>query len=157
MDIALVQVCLQAVTATAIAGSVVFAGIQLRAYRRAAYVGNFARLVELQMSLRRLRVEHPELARVHAHDVEDLHTDEEIRHYFLNLMQMSIFEIAWFSHRHGQLPDDYFESWVKRMKRINGEASFRRAMKKDSMKIFHDEFQQYMQDLTRSTPPTPRA
>ncbi len=145
-----IQVALQALTASAIAGGLIFTGIQFRAYRKAAHVTNFTKLVELQMSLRRLRVENPALARVHVHDVEDLKTDEEIQHYFLNLMQMSIFEIVWFSYRNGQLPEDYFHSWVTRMKVIKDEPSFRRAMKKNAVKIFHDDFERYMMDLTRS-------
>jgi len=147
-----VQVLLQAISTLAITGGLIFTGIQLWAYRKSQYVANFSKLVEMQMQLRKMRVENPRLASVHAHDIEGLNSDEDIQHYFLNLMQMSIFEIVWFSHRNGQLPDDYYQSWVNRMKQINREDSFHKAMKKGSMKIFHDEFQKYMEDLTRSTP-----
>jgi hypothetical protein len=36
---------------------------------------------------------------------------EEMRAYYYNLIQLSAFEIAWNSQRHGQLADDYFASW----------------------------------------------
>jgi len=147
-----IQVIFQGLSSLAIAAGLLFSGYQFRAYRKAQYVANFTKLVELQMQMRRIRVEHPELARVHVHDVEGLNSDEEIQHYFLNLMQMSVFEIVWFSHRNGQLPDDYFDSWVRRMRQINEEDSFRKAMKKGSMKIFHDDFEKYINDLTRSSP-----
>lgn len=152
-----IQVMLQAVSSFAIAGGLFFTGVQFLSYRKAAYVANFSRLVQLQMEQRKLRVDNPKLAYVHPHDVEGLAGDEDIQHYFMNLMQMSIFEIVWFSYKNGQLPEDYFQSWVKWMRIINSEESFRKAMKKESMKIFHADFLAYMQDLTRSTPDTPRA
>ncbi len=131
----------------AIAGGLIFTGLQFRHYRKAQHVANFTRLVELQMQLRRMRVDNPSLARVHRHDMDGLETDEEVQHYFMNLMQISIFEIVWFSHRNGQLPDDYFKSWVTRMTKISDEPSFRKAMAKGSMKIFHDQFETYFREL----------
>jgi hypothetical protein len=140
----------QMITPIAVTGGLVYTALQFRAYRKAQYVANFTKLVELQMQLRRMRVDNPRLARVHSHDVEGLNGEEEIQFYFLNLMQMSVFEIVWFSHRNGQLPDDYFMSWVNRMKKINAEESFRNAMRKSSTKIFHDQFEAYLRDLTRT-------
>lgn len=138
------QVILQAVSSVAICFGLVFAALQLLHWRRAYQVANFTKLVELQMSLRKMRVDDPSIARVHMHDVEDLETDEEIRHYFINLMQLSVFEIAWYSFRQGQLTEDYFRSWEKRMRALLAEPSFRRMMHKPSMKILHDEFDAYM-------------
>lgn len=147
MDIQVIQVTLQTVSSLAIAGGFVFAGLQLRNARRAAHVSNFTRLVELQMQLRRMRVEDPTLAAVYRDDVEGLMSHEDIRRYFFNLMQLSVFEIAWFSHRQGQLSDDYYESWVKRMQVIFREESFTRMMDNPSMKILHDDFQKHVQEL----------
>lgn len=144
-----IQICLQTVTAGAIVTSVIYAGRQLRNWHRAQQVANFTKLVELQMALRRLRVDNPELAKVHSHDVEGLKSDEEIRLYFLNLMQLSVFEIAWFSHRMGQLGDGYFASWEKRMRVIEREPSFRQMWNKPSMKILHDEFEAYIRELMK--------
>lgn len=150
------QVIFQAISSLAIAGGLVFTGIQFRLGRKAQHVANFSKMVELQMQLRKMRVEHPHLARVHSHDTHGLESDEEIQHYFLNLMQASVFEIVWFSHRNGQLPDDYFHSWATRMKSIVEEDSFRRAMKKGSMKIFHDEFEAYLNnELSRLSSSNP--
>ncbi len=59
-----------------------------------------------------MRVDDPSLASVYQHDVQGMSSDREIREYFMNLMQLSVFEIVWFSHKHGQLPDDYYQSWV---------------------------------------------
>ena len=55
-------------------------------------------------------------------------------------MQLSLFEIAWYAHKHGQLPDDYFHSWTSRMQQVAREESFRRMIDNPSMKIMHDEF-----------------
>ena len=113
--ILILQITLQALSAFAIAGGLLYTAFQFRQARKAQAVANFAKLVEMQYQLRRLRVEHPSLASVHAHDVEHLHSEREIQEYFLNLMQLSLFEIAWYAHEHGQLPADYFHSWAKRM------------------------------------------
>jgi len=142
-----IQVGFQAVSAVAIVISAGYAGRQLRNWHRAQQVANFTKLVELQMQLRRLRVEDPSLARVNQHDVEGLKSDEEVRHYFMNLMQLSIFEIAWFSHRMGQLSDSYFKSWENRMHTFESEESFRKMLAKPSMKILHDEFEAYLNAL----------
>ena len=135
---------LQALSSTAVAAGVIFAGIQLRQGRRAAHVANFTKLVEMQLQLRRMRVENPSLAKVYKHDVMTLQNDDEIREYFFNLMQLSVFEIVWFSRRQGQIPADYFLSWDSRMREIAREDSFRRMMHGGQMKILHDEFQAYV-------------
>ncbi len=141
MQLQTIQVFLQFISSTAIAASLLYAAIQFRNTRRAQHVANFTKLVELQMSLRRMRVDDPSLGSVHSHDMEGLNSPEEVRAYFVNLMQLSVFEIVWFSHKMGQLPDDYFESWMKRMEQIREEPSFQKMLDKPSMKIFHDDFQ----------------
>lgn len=150
------SVALQSISSFAIAGGFVYVALQFREARKAAHVANFSRLVELQMQLRRIRVEHPALARVHENDLQGLESDEDVRFYFLNLMQLSLFEIAWFSHRHGQIPDDYFQSWVERMESIAGEPSFRKMMGTGGTKIMHDEFQSYVQSIVARTGGGPR-
>ncbi len=147
MEILHVQVALQGLAAVSIFGALVYAALQFREWRKAQHVANFTKLVELQMSLRRMRVEQPALAEVYKHDVEHLSGEREIREYFMNLMQVSLFEIVWFSRRQGQLPEDYFESWARRMRAIAAEDSFQRMIRNPSMKIMHDEFQEYLMDL----------
>ena len=110
-------------------------------------VANFAKLVEMQFELRKMRVENPALAAVSAADVELLKTDREVQEYFLQLMQLSLFEIAWYAHRHGQLPDDYFRSWSKRIRQLGEEESFKRMLAKPSVKIMHDDFDAYVRQL----------
>ncbi|MBX3380789.1 MAG: hypothetical protein KF805_11915 [Phycisphaeraceae bacterium] len=141
----LAAIILQAISSLSIGGGLIFAAYQFYHARKAQHVANFTKLVELQMSLRRMRVENPKLANVYTDDVRNLHGEDEIRHYFFNLMQLSLFEIAWYSHEHGQLSDEYFESWVKRFRVIAAEDSFRRMMANPSMKILHDGFQTYAQ------------
>jgi len=145
----LVQVTLQALSAFAIAGGLLYTAIQFREARKAQLVANFAKLVELQYGLRKLRVDHPSLASVHTHDVEHLHSEREIQEYFLNLMQLSLFEIAWYAHEQGQIPEDYFDSWAKRMWQLGREESFRRMLESPAMKIMHDDFDTYVRGLLR--------
>ena len=154
MTLQMVQVLMQSLSSLCIAGSLIYAAFQFRAARNSTQVANFTRLVELQMQLRRMRVEDPSLAYVYKHDVANLKSDQEIREYFMNLMQLSIFEIVWFGHRHGTIPDDYFESWAKRMEAIKTEESFRKMMENPSMKILHDEFDAYVRRLIDSKAPT---
>jgi hypothetical protein len=146
----IIQITLQALSSFAIAGGLIFTAFQMREARRAQEVTNFSKLVELQYGLRQLRVLHPELASVHKLDVEHLHSDREIQEYFLNLMQLSLFEIAWYAHEHRQLPADYFHSWAKRMWQVGQEESFRRMIENPAMKIMHDDFETYMRQLLRS-------
>ena len=81
-------------------------------------MANFSKLVELQYELRKLRVLNPSLASVEEHDIEHLGTDREIQEYYLNLMQVSLFEIAWYAHKQHQLPDDYFTRFVPDVLRV---------------------------------------
>ena len=117
----LLQITMQALSSLAIAGGLLYAAIQFRNTRKAQLVANFSKLVELQYHLRHLRVQDPSLASVHAQDVENLGSDREIQEYFLNLMQLSLFEIAWYAHDQKQLSDDYFNSWVSRMQQVAQE------------------------------------
>ena len=151
----IIQITLQALSSFAIAGGLLYTAIQFRQARKAQLVANFSKIVELQYQLRNLRVQNPSLASVHQHDIEHLHSPRDIQEYFLNLMQLSLFEIAWYAHKHGQLPDDYFRSWTKRMWQLGQEQSFRRMLENPAMKIMHDEFHAFVQALLRQ--PEPRA
>src|SRR5262245_56006461 len=57
---------LQTISSLSIAGGLIFAAFQFHAARKAQHVANFTKLVELQMSLRRMRVEQPKLASVYS-------------------------------------------------------------------------------------------
>lgn len=146
---------LQCLSAMAIAGSFIFTAIQFRNYRRAVHVANFTKMVELQMHLREMRVRDPDIASVYRHDVRDLMTEREIREYFFNLMQLSVYEIVWFSHKSGQLPEDYYQSWEQRMRDIASEVTFRKMLANPAMKIMHDGFYQYILKLVQETPERP--
>lgn len=146
-----VQVLFQSISALAIAGGFVFTAYQFRHLRKSQQVANFTKLVELQMHLRELRVKDPDLAHVFRDDVRELSTDREVREYFFSLMQLSVYEIVWFSHKQGMLPEGYFASWAKRMKVIATEPAFRKMINSSSMKIMHDDFQQYVMELVRHT------
>jgi hypothetical protein len=143
----IVQITLQALSSFAIAGGLIFTAIQFGHARKAQLVANFSKLVELQYQLRQIRVQHPSLASVHQQDVVNLGSEREIQEYFLNLMQLSLFEIAWYAHKHEQLPDDYFHSWTSRMWQVAQEQSFRRMIDNPSMKIMHDEFDVFVRRL----------
>ncbi len=106
----------------------------------------------MQAHLREMRVTDPSLAAVYSHDAEAARTDAEVRQYFFNLMQLGVFEIVWFGHKRGQVPRDYFLSWERRMREIAAEGSFRTMMGAPSMKIMHDEFQAYVEEMVRTTP-----
>jgi hypothetical protein len=149
------QVAFQALGSIGIAGGLVYTAVQFRAYRRSQHFANFAKLVEAQMHLREMRVGDPSLASVYSHDVEHASGDREVREYFFNLMQLSVFEIVWFGWRHGQVPEDYFRSWESRMREIAAEPSFRRMWSTPSMKIMHDEFQAYMARMVEAVPARP--
>lgn len=149
----IVQITLQALTSFAIAGGLIFTAMQFRSARKAQLVANFSKLVEMQSQLRYLRVEQPSLASVSPGDVEHLHSDREIQEYFLNLIQLSIFEIAWYAHEHGQLPDDYFDSWTTRMRQVAQEKSFRSMIENSAVKIMHDDFDKYMHRLIDARSP----
>lgn len=152
LELQILQITLQALSAFAIAGGLLYTAFQFRQAQKAQAVANFAKLVEMQYGLRRIRVEHPELASVHQHDVAHLGSDREVQEYFLNLMQLSLFEIAWYAHRQGQLPPDYFHSWEKRMAQLSREPSFRKMLESPAMKIMHDDFDGYLRAMVdRST------
>lgn len=153
-NLQLLQITLQALSAFAIAGGLLYTAFQFREARKAQSVGNFAKLVELQFQLRRMRVENPELAASHKADVEHLHSPQEVQAYFLSLMQLSLFEIAWYAHEQRQLPEDYFKSWERRMWQLGSEESFQKMLANPAMKIMHDDFDTYVRRLlNRPTPP----
>jgi len=147
----------QALSSLAIASGLFYTGYQFWHSRRAQRHANFTKLVELQMHLREMRVSDPSLARVYAHDVQDARDERDVREYFFNLMQLSVFEIVWHGHQCGQVSDDYFRSWEKRVREIASEASFRRMFASQSMKIMHDDFQTYIAELMRTTQPRDEA
>lgn len=149
----IVQVILQALSSFAIAGGLIFTAIQFRQARKAQLVANFSKLVELQSQLRYMRVERPDLASVSPDDVANLKSDREIQEYFLNLIQLSLFEIAWYAHKYGQLPPDYFNSWTTRMWEMAHEKSFRSMIDNPSMKIMHDDFDMYVRRLIDAPEP----
>jgi hypothetical protein len=152
-NLQIVQIVLQALSSFAIAAGLIFTAIQFGHARKAQLVANFSKLVELQYQLRYIRVQNPSLASVHERDVQNLHSDREIQDYFLNLMQLSLFEIAWYAHKHEQLPDDYFQSWATRMWEIAQEKSFRAMINNPAMKIMHDDFARYVRQLIASPAP----
>ena len=144
-NIQVVQIVLQALSSFAIAGGFIFTAFQFRNARKAQLVANFSKLVELQAQLRYLRVERPSLAS--EKDAENLKSDEEIQEFYINLIQLSIFEIAWYAHKYGQLPPDYFNSWKTRMRDVAQEPAFRSMLENSSVKIMHDDFDDYMRRL----------
>jgi hypothetical protein len=152
-NLQLLQITLQALSSFAIAGGLIFTAVQFAQARKAQLVANFSKLVELQYELRKIRVEQPSLASVHSQDVEHLHSEREIQEYFLNLMQLSLYEIAWYAHKHGQLPDDYFRSWTSRMWQVAQEQSFQRMIANPAMKIMHDEFDAFVRRLMQLPAP----
>jgi hypothetical protein len=152
-NLQLLQITLQALSSFAIAGGLIFTAVQFAQARKAQLVANFSKLVELQYELRKIRVEQPSLASVHSQDVEHLHSEREIQEYFLNLMQLSLYEIAWYAHKHGQLPDDYFHSWTSRMWQVAQEQSFQRMIANPAMKIMHDEFDAFVRHLMQLPAP----
>lgn len=149
----LVATFLQGVAAFSIAGGLIWSAFQFRHLRRASHVANFQKLVHMQLELRRMRVEDPTLAAVYQDDIRNTATPEEVRQYFFNLMQLSLFEIAWYAHRHGQLADDYWASWCRRMRIIFAEKSFRAMMLSPGMKILHDDFEALVRKMMAESVP----
>jgi hypothetical protein len=145
----------QTVSLLGVAGGLTYTGMQLRNWRNAQYVTNFTKLVELQMQLRKMVVEDPTLAAATFGPGIEI-SPEEIRGDFYNLMQVSLFEIAWFSHRHGQLTEDYFKTWVSYMLAVAQRPSFREMWKIDRTKILHDRFRDYMEAIIASAQTTGR-
>ena len=155
MSLQELQVLLQSVSSLAIAAGLVYTAFQFRHARKAQHAANFTKLVEMQMHLREMRVKDPDLAQVFRDDLTGLSSDKEIRAYFFCLMQLSVYEIVWFSHKQGLIPDDYYHSWAERMKVIAAEPAFRKMLKSPSMKIMHDDFQKYVTRLVETTPERP--
>jgi hypothetical protein len=147
MNLQEAQLVFQSISSCAIAAGLVYTAFQFRKSRQATHVANFTELVKLQMHLREMRVNDPSLAKVYRHDMDGMENETDVRYYFFNLMQLSVFEIVWFSHRAEQIPDDYYESWLRRIKDIAHEETFQKMVKSPSMKILHDEFQRFITDL----------
>ena len=151
-DIALYQLSLQAISTLSVASGLVYGALQLRNWRIAQHVGNFTKLVELQLQLRKMRVDDPQLTHLTPWG-DPAGTHEDVRDYFYELMQLSVFEVAWFSHNHGQLPDDYFQSWVSSMAAMAARPSFQAMWQSNSTKIMHDGFRAYMEALVTEARP----
>jgi hypothetical protein len=84
------QIMFQAVSTLAVMVGLAYTALQLRAWRATQYVGNFTKLVELQLQLRKMVVDDPTLAPVGLGIPTD--NPEETRGFFYNLMQLSVFE-----------------------------------------------------------------
>jgi hypothetical protein len=140
----------QTVSLLGVAGELVYTGVQLHNWRNAQYVTNFTKLVKLQMQLRKMVVEDPTLATASLGPGIEVSADD-IRGDFYNLMQVSLFEIAWFSHRHGQLTEDYFRTWAGYMVTVAQRPAFRDMWKMDRTKILHDRFREYMESVLAAT------
>jgi hypothetical protein len=151
LNVPLLQVTLQAMSSFAIAGGLLYTAFQFRHARKAQLVANFSKLVELQYQLRKIRVDPPDLAS--QQDTQTLTSEHEIQEYFLNLMQLSLFEIAWYAHKQGQIADEYFHSWTRRMWEVSREKAFRDMIANPSTKIMHDEFDHYVKDLIAGAAP----
>jgi hypothetical protein len=102
-----------------------------------------------------MRVDDPQLALADP-DAVPAGTQEEVRAYFYQLMQLSLFEIAWFSHEHRQLTDDYFRSWVNSVTVMATRQSFQAMWRSNATKIMHDRFREYMVVLVAGIIPTER-
>jgi hypothetical protein len=139
------QVIFQAVSTFAVTVGLAYTALQLRAWRATQYVANFTKLVELQLQLRKMVVDDPSLAPVGL--ALPTGNPEETRGFFYNLMQLSLFEIAWFSREEGQLPDDYFASWADQISEISTRPAFQAMWHSDRAKILHEGFREYMERL----------
>ena len=146
------RVVLQTVTAFAYAGTVIYAALQFRSWQAGQRVANFSKLVELQLQLRSMNVNDPTLAAIDPYFVPGA-TPDEVRGYFYNLMQLSLFEIAWFSHKHRQLDEGYFQSWVSNMTSVVMRPSFRSMWQSDRTKILDNRFRAYVDTLIANAPP----
>ena len=135
----------QAIPVLAAAGGVVYAALQFRGWRYSQYVANFTKLIELQLQIRKMLIDDPTLG-------PEGVPKEEMRGYYYNLIQLSLFEIAWFSHRYGQLTDDYFTSWEASMVSIAKRPAFRAMWESDRTRILHDGFRKYMETLIQKMP-----
>jgi len=150
MNNAVFQLMVQATSILALTGGLIYAALQFRGWRTAQYVTNFTELVKLQLELRKMVVDDPTLA-IPGLGVPSGTRPEDIRSNFYNLMQLSLFEIAWFSHSKGQLTDNYFNSWVTNMAEVVQRPAFRAMWQSDRTKIMHDGFRHYMNTFMGDT------
>jgi hypothetical protein len=99
-DVALYQTILQAISTLSVASGLVYGALQLRNWRIAQHTANFTKLVELQLELRKMRVDDPQLTH---RDPQggSAGSQEDVRDYYYELMQLSVFEVAWFKPRQG--------------------------------------------------------
>ncbi|MCM3873114.1 MAG: hypothetical protein ND895_20725 [Pyrinomonadaceae bacterium] len=137
----------QALTVFAFVGTFLYAALQFRGWRTAQHVANFTKLVELQLQLRSMNVNDPTLAALDGAYFGPGASPEEVRAYFYNLMQLSRFEIAWFSHKHRQLDEGYFQSWESNMTSIVKRPSFGAMWHNDRTKILDNRFRSYVDAL----------
>ena len=142
------EIAVQAVSTLGVAGGLAYAGLQLRGWRDAQYVANFTKLVELQLQLRKMLVDDPTLALQGLGMPPDT-PPKDIRADYYNLMQLSLFEIAWFTHLHSQLTDDYFNSWVDSMAEVVQRPAFREMWRREQLKIMHSGFRDYMNKVMK--------
>jgi hypothetical protein len=150
MNNAVFQLMVQATSILALTGGLIYAALQFRGWRTAQYVTNFTELVKLQLELRKMVVDDPTLA-IPGLGVPPGTRPEDIRSDFYNLMQLSLFEIAWFSHSKGQLTDNYFKSWVTNMAEVALRPAFHAMWQSNGTKIMHDGFRQYMNTFMGDT------
>lgn len=147
MNLPLLHAMLIAIPLLMAAGGLVYAAMQFRGWKASQYVANFTKLVELQLQLRKMVVDDPTLAPTGATKAARSPA-EEMRSYYYALMQMSVFEIAWFAHEQGQLTDDYFASWQAYMAAMAKYPAFRAMWQTDRATILHDGFREYVDALT---------
>jgi hypothetical protein len=140
------QVIVQAIPVLAAAGGLIYAGLQFRGWQITQYVSNFTKLVELQLQLRKMIVDDPALAPTSS-VTPPRDAAEEMRRYYYALMQVSVFEIAWYTHKKGQLTDDYFASWEAAILSMAKYPVFRAMWRTDRTKIMHVGFRQYVDNL----------
>jgi hypothetical protein len=150
MTSAMIQTIVQAVSVLSMAGGLVYAALQFRGWRTAQHVANVTKLIELQLELRKMLVDDPSLAPTGLSIPPEVISKEETRGHFYNLMQLSLFEIAWYSRIHGQLTDDYFTSWQENMTVIVKRPAFRAMWNSDQTKILHAGFRQFMDSLIKN-------
>jgi hypothetical protein len=144
---AILHEIVQAIPLLAAAGGLVYAALQFRGWRASQYVANFTKLIELQLQIRKMAVDDPTLRPEGTHP-------KEVRDYYYSLMQLSLFEIAWYSHKYGQLTDDYFASWEVNMRSVAKRPEFCTMWQSDRTKILHDGFRKYMETLMQEVPDT---
>ena len=150
MTTAEVQFVFQIISALAAAGGLIYLILELHGWRKAQYVANFTKLVELQLELRRMRVDDPGLVSPEMDPKLAILPPEQIRLYFYSLMQVSLFEVAWFSHEQGQLTDDYFRSWERNMSHLAERPSFQLMWASNTTKIVDDRFRLYVDGIVRA-------